>query len=545
VEHIHPLPIRPLHHSHWKRWTALGLLTALVVAGCAAWLAARRMEPWLRARIVDELGQRFQARVELDGFHIWLAKGVWAEGNGLRIWPPAGTNGQAAAQPMIRLEKFRFHAPLVYKPGKPLHISKVELEGLTIEMPPKEAFAEVRAKQQPRPPSMFASYLHFQVDAMECKGAMLTLETSKPGKLPLTIPIAFLRLMRVQENGTMGFEAQLTNPRPAGQIRTAGNLGPWQTADPGETPVAGKFRLEHADLSTIHGIRGRLDGVGEYQGTLRDLTVVGETRVPNFSLERFGAEVPLVARYHATVDGTNGDTHLNPVEMTLGSSHLRAQGDVVRVMENGGSIGRSIHLEVHVDRGRIEDFLRLTSRSGLPLLTGTVEIHNTFDLQPGQDSIHDRIRLQGKFVLADALFTSPKIQSKVDELSARGLGNGKAVDAQTRSEMASSFTMNAGTVNLPDLLYAVPGATIQLKGNYGVEGGTLDFAGSARLQAPVSKIVGGWQGTLLKPLDGIFRKDGAGTVMPIHLKGTREDPEFGVNVGPFHFDSSHHASHKP
>lgn len=551
MEQVHPLPLRPRRRSHWLRWTALCLLVLVIAAGCAAWIAARRMEPWLRARVVDELEQRFQARVELDDFHLWIANGIWVEGKGLRIWPPTRAT-EAGSQPLIRLEKFRFHAPLSFRPGKPVQISKVELEGLTLDLPPKSAFspASTNAAANPlpahAPAAVFASYLHFQVDAMECNRASLTLETSKPGKLPLTLPIRFLRLTRNNGAGAMGFEAQLTNPRPAGQIRTAGSFGPWQTSDPGETPIDGQFRLEKADLGTIPGVAGKLDAVGQYQGTLRDLTVAGETRVANFSLQHFGTELPLRARFRATVDATNGDTWLEPVEATLGNSHFRARGAVVRVLQNGASIGRAVNLDVDVDRGRIEDFLRLTSHSATPLLTGAMEMQTSFALPPGPEPLHQRLRMQGKFVLADALFTQPKIQSKIDELSARGLGNAKAAspDAPARSAITSSFTMAAGRVNLPDLVYTVPGATIQLKGNYGVEDGALDFTGDARLQAPVSKIVGGWQGELLRPLDRWFAKGSAGVVVPLRISGTRENPDFGVSLGPFHFDSAQHPSHK-
>jgi len=555
MEHVHPLPLRPRRRSHWLRLTAFCLLVVLLVAGVAAWMASRRLEPWLRARIVDELGQRFQARVELDGFHVWVANGLWVEGQGLRIWPPAnvvGAAGQAASQPLLRLEKFRFHTPLSYKPGKPVHITTVQLDGLTVDLPPKSVFATANAGPANHaspaaahaPAAVFPSYLHFQVDTMECNRASLTLETSKPGKLPLTIPISFLRLTKNGDSGTLGFEAQLTNPRPAGQVRTAGNFGPWKTSDPGETPIRGQFRLEQADLSTISGIAGKLDAVGQYQGTLRDLTVGGETRVANFSLQHFGTEMPLRARFRATVDATNGDTWLQPVEATLGSSHFRAQGSVVRVLQDGSAIGHDVHLDVDVDRGRIEDFLRLTSRGTAPILTGVTEMKTSFDLPPGQEPVHQRLHMKGNFVLADALFTNPKIQSRIDELSARGLGKGKAVDPETRSAMTSSFTMAGGAINLPDLVYTVPGATIQLKGNYGMDAGTLDFAGNARLQASVSKIVGGWQGDLLKPLDRFFSKGGGGTDIPIRIGGTRENPDFGANLGPFKFDSAQHASHK-
>jgi hypothetical protein len=91
--------------------------------------------------------------------------------------------------------------------------------------------------------------------------------------------------------------------------------------------------------------------------------------------------------------------------------------------------------------------------------------------------------------------------------------------------------MAGGVVTLPNLNYTVPGAVIQLKGTYGEEGGTLDFAGNAKLQASISEIVGGWKGLLLKPADRFFKKNGAGTEVQIHVGGTREDPKFGIDFG--------------
>jgi hypothetical protein len=76
----------------------------------------------------------------------------------------------------------------------------------------------------------------------------------------------------------------------------------------------------------------------------------------------------------------------------------------------------------------------------------------------------------------------------------------------------------------------VPGAEIDVAGKYGVEGGTLDFQGKAKMQATISQMVGGWKGFLLKPADRLFKKDGAGTEVAIHINGTREDPKFGVDL---------------
>ena len=94
--------------------------------------------------------------------------------------------------------------------------------------------------------------------------------------------------------------------------------------------------------------------------------------------------------------------------------------------------------------------------------------------------------------------------------------------------MQSSFQLAGGVVTLPALDYTVPGAAIQLKGSYTLEGGALDFAGTAKMDAPVSKMVGGWKGVLLKPANRLLKKDGAGTEVSIRIEGTREEPKFTV-----------------
>jgi hypothetical protein len=86
-------------------------------------------------------------------------------------------------------------------------------------------------------------------------------------------------------------------------------------------------------------------------------------------------------------------------------------------------------------------------------------------------------------------------------------------------------------LQLPDLVYKVPGATIAVSGKYGMQTGSLDFAGDAKLEASLSRVVGGWKGLLLKPADKYLKKNGAGTDVPIHVRGTKKSPEFGVDMG--------------
>jgi hypothetical protein len=95
--------------------------------------------------------------------------------------------------------------------------------------------------------------------------------------------------------------------------------------------------------------------------------------------------------------------------------------------------------------------------------------------------------------------------------------------------MEGEFHMANAVVNLPQVLYDVPGAAIHLQGHYALEG-FMNFDGTARMQATVSQMVGGWKGVLLKPADRFFKKDGAGTLVAIQIRGAHDAPEFSIDL---------------
>ena len=116
---------------------------------------------------------------------------------------------------------------------------------------------------------------------------------------------------------------------------------------PAAAPIHGDYTFNHADLSVFTGIAGILNSTGRYQGTLRDMVVDGQTDTPDFQLSRFGPRDAASYDFHARVDGTNGDTWLDPVDATLASSHFTATGQIVRVLKTGDdgqlhSIGHDI-----------------------------------------------------------------------------------------------------------------------------------------------------------------------------------------------------------
>ena len=167
----------------------------------------------------------------------------------------------------------------------------------------------------------------------------------------------------------MQFDAQVSNPQPAGTIFTSGNMGPWAVDDPGETPVAGGYRFEDADLGVFKGIAGILNSTGKYEGVLRNLEVDGQTRHRGFQAD---------ALRHGHAAGDNLPCNSGRDEWGhLAASGARHTGAVTlyrrrrdrrhpagNAAQWNHSAGRAqIALNVNIDRQRMEDFLRLTSKS--------------------------------------------------------------------------------------------------------------------------------------------------------------------------------------
>lgn len=548
---------KPFWSRHrWLRWTAGGVLAAAAVLAVAAAVLARHAEPFLRAQLVEDLSEHFHARVELDGFHVSLGNslrgewGLWASGRGLRIWPPAQVAGagvpaqQASEEPLIQVAEFRFHVPLRLSQGEPVPISVVQLKGLVVRLPPHSHF--LHPARQPHSAAALLKLKAVRLDRVESTQALLVLETDKPGKVPTQVAIARLRLTGITREGAMHFAAELTNPRPVGTIVTSGEFGPWQVDDPGQSLLTGAYRFTHANLADFHGIAGMLRSTGNYAGTLRSLEVSGETDTPDFRLTHAGHAMDLKTRFRAQVDATNGDTHLEDVEATLGSSHIHTSGHVVRVLAGGDgqasgseaepphSIGHDIALNVRVVGGRVEDFLRLAMSAPTPLITGNLAVTATLHIPPGHEPVHLRMATRGQYTLAGARFTSASVQDKVMDLSLRAQGNPgakKTVDpASILSQIQGHFEIVKGVLTLPDLSFTVPGAAVRLSGTYALDGGALHFTGVARTKATVSAMVGGWKGLLLKPADKLIEHGDAGAVIPIHLNGTESKPDFGIDL---------------
>jgi hypothetical protein len=510
-----------------RRWILGSVLVLFALLAVAARIVIARAEPILRARVIETLSTRFKSKVELDAFHVSLIKGLQVSGQGLRIFGDTDPNNhEPGIQPIVGVAEFRFRTGVWDLFRSPIHVDTVYVNGLQLNLPPREHRSEMH-RIAPK-----GGKITIVVDRLVCDQAQLIINTLKPGKLPLEFDIENLKMTSIGPDAPMHFDANLTNPKPVGNIISSGSFGPWQADSPRDTPVSGTYSFNHADLSTIKGIGGILSSTGRYAGVLDKIVVDGATDTPDFRLAISGRPVPLHTDFHAIVDGTSADTYLQPVKAKLLDSRLTATGSVVRTKEPAG---HHVELDVVIEKGKIDDLLKLAIRTDPPIMTGDVRLNTHFDLPPGEPDVANRLKLAGNFQVSDAHFSNDNIQGKIDAISMRTQGKPKqakeGIADRVPADLRGTFSLADGLISFSQLQFQIPGTQVNLTGQYSLDGDQFDFHGKARLDAKLSQMVTGWKSILLKPVDPFFSKNGAGTEIPVTISGTKSEPHFGVGFG--------------
>jgi hypothetical protein len=503
----------------------VALLFAAFVFVIFLWILARHSQPLLRARVIETLSARFQSRVELAEFNVSAIQGLVVDGKGLKIYGQTDPNiHREGFQPLIGVDEFSFRIGVMSLLRSPMHVGTVYIKGLELNIPPKQD------RQQFRNIAPKGGKIKIVVDEFRSEKTLLVINTSRPDKLPLEFDIQNLDMREIGPGQPLKFKAILINPKPVGNIDSQGEFGPFNSQEPSESPVRGDYKFSHADLGTIKGIGGILSSTGRYEGTLGNIVVDGETDTPDFRLNISGRPVPLKTTFHAIVDGTSGDTYLEPVQATIISTPLTATGSVVKTKNPKG---HHIQLDVTIPKGKIDDLLRLAVRTDPPIMTGTVQLQTQFDLPPGEPEIAERLYLKGKFMVARVHFSNEKIQSKIDALSMRSQGKPELatddIPDNVKARLSGSFVLTKAVVRFPDVTFDIPGTKVALAGNYSLDGNEFDFHGKARFDAKLSQMAGGWKSIFLKPVDPFFRKRGV-TELPIKITGTKSEPRFGLDL---------------
>ena len=517
----------------------------LLVLGVAAFVSiATRQTSHVRDLVEEALNERFRSQVELETLAVDAFSTPTITGSGLRL----RHNGRTDVEPLISIESYSASAGFwALAAAPPLWLQTVELEGLDIRIPPgglkapeEPEVTATRGRSTSRGAAMTEPprrrWLPFRgqnhgpliIDRIVAKRATLEITPKDRSKLPLIFEIHDLEMREFGADHGAAFSASLTNPKPAGRIETNGTFGPWQSDDPHLTPIEGAYTFKNADLNTIKGIAGILASEGRYRGALERIEVEGTTDVPDFRIDLAGTPVHLMTKFNAVVDGTNGNTWLERVDGQIGETLLRTKGAVVRAQEVKG---RHIALDIAIEKGRIEDLLILAVKSARPIITGRIDLKTKFLLPAGDQSVVEKLQLDGAFSLAEARFTNVNVQQRITMLSQRGRGDETGAQGESVvSNLAGRFVMERAALRFSSLTFGVPGATVQIAGTYDLRTEQMDFTGELLTDASLGDMTSGVKSFLARMAQPFFRRPGGGSKFPIRISGTRDKPSFGLDA---------------
>jgi AsmA-like protein len=513
------------------KWQRAGLLMAALFAALAVLVFGVLSFPIrseaIKERVIALLSDELESEVRIDMLEGRLFPRVAVSGRGVVV----RHKGRTDVPPLLTIERFEIRGSLRDLLRNPKHVSEVRLQGLQVKIPPGDAVEnDDQEKSDAEQIADAKKYGTVIIDRFEAPDTVLTLIPSRAGKPPKVFTIHHLTMDSLGIDQTIPYSATLTNPVPKGEIEASGTFGPWNVAHPARTPVNGKYRFDEANLDTINGLAGTLKSQGEFGGPLNRIQVQGTTDTPNFQVDAGGLPVPLSTRFTAVVDGSDGDTYLKQVDARFLNTELVAKGAIVGFE---GVRGRQVDVDVTMQKGRIEDLLKLAMNSEKPIIVGPAQLQAKLVIpaEKGRKVI-DKLKLRGVFGLTQAKFTDLSVQTKLLGLSRRGQGVDKSEPiGDVLSNLKGRFIVENANASFSQLTFGVPGAEVRLTGRYGLRSEALDFRGELRLQAPLSQVAGGGvKGFFLKAVDPFFREPGAGTVLPIKITGTRKDPKFGLDM---------------
>jgi AsmA-like C-terminal region len=364
------------------------------------------------------------------------------------------------------------------------------------------------------------------VDELVANGTKVEFESSDAQRRPFLFDVHEALLRHVRWGSPIEYRMELHNPNPPGEIAVTGQFGPWADGHPQDTPLSGTYTFEHADLSVYGGIAGILSSTGNFEGVFKHINALGATETPDFVVTSGGHKHSLSTHFDAYVDAMRGDTFLNRVEVRFGRTTVFARGSVAGSEGRRGKVGDFHFSSRH---GRIEDILGpFVSAPGSPM-SGDLSFTANAQLPQGDQPFLERVRLQGKFGVDDGSFR-PETQKDVNALSAGARGQNKEDPETVLSNLKGAVDLSGGIAYFSDLQFDVPGASARLHDTYNIVNHRINLHGDMKVDTKISKTSSGAKSLLLKIMDPLFHKNKKGEIVPVHILGTYEKPQFGLDL---------------
>jgi hypothetical protein len=518
---------RPWKGRRVKRWQVVlaGTVLLVVIAGAAAGLwYVRTMEPRLRRELEVRLSERLNSDVAIESLSVRLYPSVYVEGTGLVL----RIKDRADLPPFVTVRKFTGTGSLADLRVR--RLDEMRLEGAAINVPPgrKRDLQPLRvgagsagARRDSRAPL---------VSRLVADAVTITVLPRDADRDPVVWDVRELEVRDFSLDAVSPFSATVDTPLPADRAKVSGTAGPWPRGDFGNLPMTGQFTFD-GDLAAIAGMDGHISVSGDVLGPLERLATTGTASSTRLGLRSGAAgQLPMKAIFDAAFDGTSGDLYLTRVATTLGGAAFETSGQVLR---KRGVRGRYVSLAVKTP-GQVElaELLQLLIDGRWPPLSGRLAIDARITIPPGDRDLLERLTADGTFRVSNARFANAEVQAKVDDLSRRGQGRPRDLTiARVGSSMRGRVSIEASRLTLRNVHFEVPGVAIDAAGGYSLVNERMNFRGVARLDARMSRTQTGAKRVLLRPLDPLLSKDGAGTRVVLDISGTRNAPAVDIDFG--------------
>ena len=502
--------------SHAKTIIFIVAAVVLIAAGLMM-LLWNRFWPFTEAAVVQDLAEASDSLVTIRSSHrtYFPFPGCVLEGVEFHHGPDNWT--------LITIDKLAIEGS--YSGILTKRVPRIHAEGGRVFVPPMGSHVTFKTQHS-----------ELVVEELVANGSSVEFAPDDPSKKPLRFDVQQGLLHNVQWGNPIDYDLKFHNPEPPGEIATRGKFGVWIKGNAGETPIFGEYTFDHADLGVYHGIAGKLSSKGRYSGVLKHIDIAGTTDIPDFEVRTGEHKMKLVTEYFAFVDATHGDTFLNHLDAHFRRTNVAVEGSVAGVK---GRKGKTALLDLTSRQGRIEDILGLFVSEPRAPMSGPVTLKAKAEIPPGKEPFLEKVRLEGAFGIDDGTFSKPETQKNVNELSAGARGE-KMEDAETvLSDLKGQVALNEGIAKFSNLTFSIPGAKARMHGTYNLLNHKIDLHGRMRVDTKISKTTTGVKSLLLKVMDPFFKKKKKGEIVPIHIAGTYEHPEFGLDLAEQPEDQQH------
>jgi len=512
--------------TQWRTVLAGTVLVVVALAAATVW-RVQTAEPRLRGDLERWLSDRLNSDVSVGALTVSVFPTVRLEGSNLVL----RIKGRPDLSPFITIRKWVGTGSIFGLWARRLDL--VRLEGAAIIVPPGRK-QDLRPLRVPRGDAARPSDRRRSrspiVTQLVADQVTITVQPRHADRDPVVWDVRDLVMHDFSLDAEAPWSATVDTPLPRDRAHASGTAGPWPREDLETLPLQGQYTFD-GDLGAVPGLEGNVHVEGGALGTLERLETSGKVSSKALGLSKRGTgRLPLTATYQGIFDGTSGDLALTRFTSTLGESTFEITGSVLR---QRGVRGRHVSLKATTPSPvDLADVLRLLIDGPRSPVAGRLGLRVALDLPAGEGDVQDRLTVDGAFDVAHARFANQDVQARIDVLSRRG--QGRPTDtaiAGVASRMQGRVVLQRRDLALRTVRFTVPGVSIDASGRYGLTSEQLDFHGIARLDATLSQTQTGARRMIMRPIDPLLRKDGAGTRLVVNIVGTRAAPKVDVDIG--------------